>query len=222
LLFKIPSRAEALRGFWFGWNSEMRIERVISAEGAEFDALVRIYTEALPAIERKSADVLARMIERPEYFFLAAIEDSAVVGFAIAIALVDSDAALLEYLAVDRARRGMGIGASLFHATAAWPGLCGRSLLVEVEAEAARTKKFYRQLGARQIEGLAYQMPPVSSAQPPAMDMLVCAEQLPDALEKVRVRGWLEACYLQVYGVAADDARIHSMVGTLPHRIRVI
>ncbi len=200
----------------------MNVFRILSTAEPEFDALLRIYTEALPASERKSAEALARMIERPEYFFLVAIEDGAVVGFAIAIAFVDSDAALLEYLAVDRERRGTGIGQSLFRATTAWPELCRRSLLVEVESEAARAKKFYRQLEARQIEGLAYRMPPVSSAEPPAMDMLVCREGLPDALEKDRVRAWLAQCYGQVYGVREDDPRIGAMLNGLPGTIRLI
>jgi ribosomal protein S18 acetylase RimI-like enzyme len=200
----------------------MQAVRIQSAENPRFGALVRIYTEALPASERKSVDVLARMIERPEYLFLAAVDSDAVVGFAIAIAFLDSDAALLEYLAVDAERRGMGIGQSLFRAITAWPGLCSRSLLIEVESEAARTKKFYRHLGAKQIEGLAYQMPPVSSAEPPAMDMLVFRETLPDALEKHRVRAWLAQCYGQVYGISEDDPRIGAMLNGLPDTIRLI
>jgi GNAT superfamily N-acetyltransferase len=200
----------------------MNVFHILSTAEPEFDALLRIYAESLPASERKSADVLARMIARPEYFFFAAIEDSAVVGFAIAIAFLDSDAALLEYLAVDAERRGMGIGQSLFRAITAWPGLCSRSLLIEVESEAARTKKFYRHLGAKQIEGLAYRMPPVSSSEPPAMDMLVCQENLPDALEKHRVRAWLAQCYGQVYGIGEDDPRIGAMQNRLPETIRLI
>ncbi len=200
----------------------MNVFHILSTAEPEFDALLRIYAESLPASERKSAETLARMIARPEYFFFAAIEDSAVVGFAIAIAFLDSDAALLEYLAVDRARRGMGIGQSVFRATTAWPGLCSRSLLIEVESEAERTKNFYRQLRARQIEGLAYLMPPVSSAQPPAMNMLVFGETLPDALEKHRVRAWLMQCYGQVYDIREDDSRIGAMLNRLPERIRLI
>jgi ribosomal protein S18 acetylase RimI-like enzyme len=195
--------------------------RIQSAEDPRFGALVRIYTESLPASDRKSMDALRQMIARPEYFFLAAVDADAVVGFAIAIAFLDSDAALLEYMAVDRARRGIGIGASLFRATAARPELCGRYLLVEVESAAARTKKFYRQLGARQIEGLAYRMPPVSSTQPPAMDVLVFGEKLPDALERHLVRAWLAQCYGQVYGIGEDDPRIDAMLNGLPDTIRL-
>jgi ribosomal protein S18 acetylase RimI-like enzyme len=200
----------------------MNFHRIASATEPEFDALLRIYTESLPASERKNADALRRMIERPEYFFLAAIDAGAVVGFAIATAFVDSDAALLEYMAVDRERRGMGIGAALFRAAVAWPGLCSRYLLIEVESEAERAKGFYRQLGARQIEGLAYRMPQVSNAEPPRMDMLVYGDELPDSIEKARLRGWLAACYGQVYGVTESDGRIGAMMNGLPNTIRLI
>ena len=63
----------------------MRIERVASAVEPEFDALVRIYAEALPPSECKSVDALREMIARPEYSFLAAKEEDAVVGFSIAV-----------------------------------------------------------------------------------------------------------------------------------------
>jgi ribosomal protein S18 acetylase RimI-like enzyme len=200
----------------------MEIHRALSAREPEFDELVRIYTEALPASERKSEEALRRMIERPEYVFLAALDAGAVVGFALAIAFIDSDAALLEYLAVDRERRGMGIGGSLFRAAVAWNGLCSRYLLVEVESEAARAKRFYRQLGARQIEGLAHQMPQVSNAEPPLMDMLVYRDELPDSIDKARLRGWIAACYGQVYGVAESDPRIGAMLNGLPNTLRLI
>jgi GNAT superfamily N-acetyltransferase len=209
----------------------MRIRGVITANQPEFDGLVRVYAEALPASERKSVDELRRMMERPEYVFLAAEDAGAVVGFAIAIALLDSDAALLEYMAVDVERRGEGLGESLFRATAAWPELRGRCLLTEVESEAAgcagdvdraRRKGFYRRLGARQIEGLAYRMPKVSSAEPPLMDMLVYGHELPDAIEKGRVRSWIAACYRQVYGAAESDPRIDAMLRSLPETVRLI
>jgi ribosomal protein S18 acetylase RimI-like enzyme len=209
----------------------MEIARIQSADDPRFDMLLRIYAEALPASERKSADALRRMIARPEYFFLAAIEEAALVGFSIAIAFVDSDAALLEYLAVDAKRRGKGLGEMLFRATAGRSELRGRFLLCEVESEAAnetdaairaRRKNFYRRLGAKQIEGLSYIMPPVSSALPPAMDMLAIRNEMPGSIEKSHVRAWLNACYRQVYDVSEDDVRIDAMLGGLQEIIRLI
>jgi GNAT superfamily N-acetyltransferase len=96
----------------------MNVHRVRSAGEPAFDGLLRVYSASLPASERKSIDALRQMIERPEYLFLAVEDADVVVGFAIAIALAGCDAALLEYIAVDAARRGKGIGQLLFRAIA--------------------------------------------------------------------------------------------------------
>jgi GNAT superfamily N-acetyltransferase len=200
----------------------LRIERISSSSQTEFDQLVLIYAGSLAASERKSVAALQEMLARPEYLFLAAIERERVVGFAIAIALIGSDAALLEYMAVDAEFRGRGVGVALFGAVADWQGIADRFLLVEVDSEhedsaerqeRARRKAFYRGLGAQELGGLRYIMPPVTAATPPPMDLMAYRRELPGCLEKERVRGWLEACYGQVYGVAAGDPRIDAMLG---------
>ncbi|HEY3706594.1 MAG TPA: GNAT family N-acetyltransferase [Terracidiphilus sp.] len=209
----------------------MNVHRVRSAGEPAFDGLLRVYTAAHPASERKSADALRKMMERPEYLFLVVEDSDVVVGFAIAIALRGCDAALLEYLAVDAERRGKGIGRLLFRAIAGWPEAQQRFLLIEVDSslapsqdqiDRARRKEFYRRQGCREISALAYLMPPVSSAQPPAMDMLLYRRELPDAVDKECLRGWLAACYEQVYGVPKEDERIEAMLNDLPATIRLV
>jgi ribosomal protein S18 acetylase RimI-like enzyme len=209
----------------------VNIQRLTSAEGAAFAELMRIYSEAHPASERKSADALARMIERPEYLLLALMEESAVAGFSIAICFSDSEAALLEYMAIDAADRGRGLGQRLFRATAEQPELCERFLLIEVDSDRtssrdgedhARRKAFYRRLGCRQIEGLTYLMPRVAAVEPPLMDMLVYRRELPDALDKGQVRVWLDACYAQVYQQPLPNERIAAMLAGLPNPVRLI
>lgn len=206
----------------------MNLCRVTSAEEPAFADLVRIYSEAHPASEIKSVDALAAMIERPEYLFLAAVEADAAIGFAIAVALAGTDATLLEYMAVDAAHRGRGVGQRLFRAIAEMPG---RFLVVEVDSDRfpsqdaqdrVRRKQFYRRLGCRQIEGLTYRMPRVSTAEPPLMDMLVQRGELPDSIDKAQLRVWLEACYAQVYQQALPDERIEAMLADLPDDIRLV
>lgn len=199
----------------------MRIQRISGGDAGEFAGLVRVYEASLAEGERKGVAALQAMLTRPEYVFLIAIEEERVVGFAIAIALIGSDAALLEYMAVDVGLRGQGVGAALFQAVAAWPEMAERFLLVEVDSERedsaereerGRRKAFYRRLGAREVEGVRYLMPPVTAATPPAMDLMVYGRELPGYIEKGRGRGWLEACYAQVYGVTAGDPRIDAML----------
>jgi GNAT superfamily N-acetyltransferase len=209
----------------------MNVHRVRTAGELAFDGLLRVYAAALPAGERKSADALRRMIERPEYLFLAVADADVVVGFAIAIALSDCDAVLLEYMAVEEKHRGRGIGRLLFRAIAGWPEARERFLLIEVDSDRfpspdavdrARRKQFYRRLGCRQIEGLTWLMPPVSTAEPPLMDMLAYRHELADSVERQQVRAWLAACYGQVYGVPGSDGRIGTMLNELPETIRLI
>lgn len=209
----------------------VRAEQLLSASQSEFEALLRIYTGAHPASERKSADTLARMIARSEYLFLAAIDADTVIGFAIAIAFLNSDAALLEYMAVDASHRGQGLGQQLFRAVAEHDQMRDRFLLVEVDShrnpspgsdDHARRKRFYRQLGCKRIEGLTYRMPSVSTTEPPPMDMLIYHPELPEAIEKPHLQAWLESCYTQVYQQRLPDERIAAMLASLPNPIQFI
>src|SRR6266700_8267890 len=115
-------------------SRELLVRRVRSVGEPAFDDLVRIYTEAHAASERKSPGQLAAMIQRPGYFFLVAIESSVVVGFSIVRLFDKSDAALLEYMAVARDRRSQGIGRQLFAETANFGSVSSKFLLVEVDS----------------------------------------------------------------------------------------
>ena len=209
----------------------MHFLRLRSATEPEFDALARIYAEAHPAGELKSIDALRQMIERPAYLFLAVEDAGRLMGFAIAVALAGCDAALLEYMAVSAEQRGRGIGGLLFQAVMEWPEVHDRFLLIEVDspaiaspdaADRVRRVEFYRRLGSRQIEGLVYRMPRVSTEEPPLMNMLVYRRELPDTIDRARLGAWLEACYAQVYQQALPDPRIDTMLRELPDSIRLI
>ncbi len=95
-------------------TGSLTIHRIDRSADPAFAGLASIYTEAHPASERKSIGLLAAMIQRPEYLFLAASEESRVVGFAIVLCFRQSSACLLEYLAIAQGRRSHGLGQSLF------------------------------------------------------------------------------------------------------------
>ena len=196
-----------------------------------FAELVAIYTEALVPSERKSLERLQAMIEQPGYFFLVATESNAVAGFSIVRAFEDSDAALLEYIAVARPLRNRGVGQRLFEETASFSIIASRFLLIETESDKKpsadlsdrmRRKTFYRRLGCREVEQLAYIMPPVSSEAPPEMDMLVYKRELPLQVERTRLRQWLERSYVEVYGMSANDVRIDVMLRNLKSHVQLI
>jgi GNAT superfamily N-acetyltransferase len=213
----------------------LRTVRLHSPDDPRFAQLLAIYTEAHPASERKPVEQLAAMIARPEYLFLVAFSGAeqqdisdridAVVGFAIALCLPNTDACLLEYMAIEHDHRNRGIGQLLFREVLARPEIAGRFLLAEVDsdklpcpdrAERTRRKAFYHRLGCGEIAGLSYLMPPVSTATPPPMDILVHHPDSPEYLSKNLLKAWLTACYTEVYGMAAGDPRIAAMLCELP------
>jgi ribosomal protein S18 acetylase RimI-like enzyme len=210
---------------------DIQLRRVRSVHETEFDDLVKIYTEAHPRSERKSPERLSTMIQQTGYFFLVAVESSVVVGFSIVRAFDNSDAALLEYMAVAHDRRNQGVGQRLFVETANFEEISSRFLLAEVDSEKKptddradriRRKNFYRRLGCREVEQLCYIMPPVSSSAPPDMDILVYKRDLPPFIELTRLRQWLVCCYVQVYGLSASDPRIANMLQGLPANVRLV
>src|SRR5579864_6327788 len=116
-------------------NADLVMHRLRSITDREYDAFLGIYRDSQPENELKSPDQLARMIASPEYYFLAALRNHAVVGFSISICFTNSDAALLEYMAVARELRGLGIGQELFRQTVNFAPISERITLVEVDSE---------------------------------------------------------------------------------------
>jgi hypothetical protein len=209
-------------------SSPLELRRLHSLDDPAFAQLLEIYFEANDRSERKSLNRLAAMIQDPGYHFLAGMRSGLVTGFQILRVLDGADAALLEYNAVACDRRNQGIGSELFQRIANLDVFASRFLLAEVgsdkkatpdQLERTRRKEFYRRLGWREVDQLRYIMPPVSSALPPEMDMLVYAPALPAMIERDRLRHWLERCYIDVYGLSATDARIDAMISGLPEQV---
>lgn len=211
----------------------IRIERVQRTESSAFDELLRIYRDAIPTSERKNDDVLREMLARDDYEFHVATLDSRVVGFTIVKKFRGCDASLLEYMAVDRDRRGGGVGGTLFREASAAAPMSSRYVLVEVEDETEpsdvaedtqrrRRKAFYRVNGCREVAGLAYSMPTVSAERPPKMNLLVYRRRLPRSIDKAELRRWLQSIYVEVYGQSASDVRIERMLAPLADRLSLV
>jgi GNAT superfamily N-acetyltransferase len=207
------------------------VDRVKASSDPRFEELVAIYREALPSSERKPSTQLAAMIEKPGYVFSILLLADAVVGFAISVCFERSGACLIEYMAIAGDLRGRGLGKTLFNRVTELPEIRDRYLLLEVESERTPSddhlervgrKLFYRKLGCRQIEGLEYVMPAVSSSTPPAMDIMVRRQDLPGDISKDLLRTWLEDIYVSVYSKSATDPRIDKMLENLPERPRLI
>jgi hypothetical protein len=206
----------------------LETHRIHSATDPAFTALAGIYSNAIPASERKSIQQLASMLQRPEYIFLVASRENTILGFSITLCFTACDACLLEYMAVAADRRGQGAGRYLFTELTKRPEVSDRLLLVEVESdktqsadtvEAAQRKAFYRRLSCKEVEGLRYLMPPVTSTTPPEMNLLAYRQNLLPTIDRAHLQRWLQCIYVEVYGRAATDPSLEQMLNSLPDSI---
>lgn len=196
-------------------------------DAEQLSALTAIYEEAIPASERKSEAQIAAMTRDPRYRFLAACAAGRLVGFAIVYLFRGESLSLLEYMAVDRARRSRGIGGQLFRA-ALGVGDPDKPMLLEVDSEREpsddqaqreKRKRFYRRLGCREIAGLTYILP--MGDRPPRMNLLV-HDPRRDRIDCATAAQWLTLLYGEVYGCPASDPRIAAMVAGLPETLELI
>jgi GNAT superfamily N-acetyltransferase len=185
-----------------------------------FPSLLAIYAQSLPKREQKKRTEIEALVARPDYLVLAVEDDRRVVGFAIVQISPTAPIALLEYMATDPTRRSSGIGAVLFADIVHRVG--NRTILVEADSERQsdardldqrlRRKSFYRRLGCRQLDGLAYDLPLPGEGKPPLMDLLLFRDPMPNAVPTETVQLWLQAIYSEVYGQSPDDSRIARML----------
>jgi GNAT superfamily N-acetyltransferase len=189
-------------------------------EDPRFAPLLRLYESAIPARERKDEAAIRGMAASPAHRVGVAIDGDRLAGFFLLH--VGEAVALLEYLAVDPALRGRGLGARLVEAAREAAG--DRPMLVEVESDRAdapdralraRRIAFYRRLGCRRLAGLDYILPLPGEGPPPVMDLLVAGVDGP-SLPTARVSSWLEGIYAAVYGCPRTDPRIGTMLAGFP------
>lgn len=204
---------------------ETKLVRLEDADADDIEALAGIYEEAIPASERKP---LSGLLADPACRFILAKGAGGLTGFAIVRQGAGAD--LLEYIAVAAEARGGGLGGRLYGAARALAGDGGRPLLIEVDSdrEAAadletrvRRKGFYRRLGARQIEGLAYLLPLDVAGPPPEMDLMI--DRCPHPSVRREVLGeWLADIYSGAYGRRRDDPRIGRMLQPLGETVAIV
>jgi GNAT superfamily N-acetyltransferase len=208
-------------------------EQLKSADGEPFRELFAIYAASISPREQKPEDWIRAMVVAPEYRVWIARPAGRVVGFSILFLLPGESFALLEYMAVESAQRGHGLGGELFRRSvehAAAPQGRKVPVLLEIDSDreassdhAVRTRRvrFYRRLGCGKIAGLKYLMPLRGVGPAPEMDLMVYGSAPQGRLAKDDLRRWLQTIYRDVYRCSPDDPRILQMLQPLPDPVLV-
>jgi GNAT superfamily N-acetyltransferase len=115
--------------------TDMRFERITTANQAGFGELLRIYQASIELSEQKPPEALAPATHDPRYRIWVLWIDQVGVGFSMAFLPQAGDFWLLEYMAVAGLVRSRGLGAKLFANAAEDAHALGREIgLLEVDA----------------------------------------------------------------------------------------
>lgn len=193
------------------------IEQIAPDDGPSLARIAELYVEAFPANERKPVSFLWEAARRSDYILLGLRCGEALLGFALLYESPTSGFRLLEYMAVDHNMRDRGLGSMVFRTVANRDD--GRTLLLEVERETEgptaditrRRRTFYQRHGCREIAGLDYVMPRVTSVPPPPMSLFFCSES-DGTVSRPTLRCWIEEIYDKVYAVKLSDDRLNAML----------
>ncbi|GEM_PF-7238 len=196
----------------------------LSALGdAQRERVHAIYLDAFPAQQRLPFDELVRTAGSGDRLFLVALDPAGPVGFATLSRLTTVASTLLEYLAVERTRRGTGVGTSLWRqlppALAAWGAPLRLVLEVEdpdepgiapTEAEhRQRRMRFYAHHGVTVLPCAEYVMPTVDGGAEPMrlmyLDGTTAQQRQPDGLpDGEALRQLVLALYTEGYDLPDD------------------
>jgi GNAT superfamily N-acetyltransferase len=205
----------------------MHIAPLSPDDASGFEAMFALYEAAIEASERKPRAAIAAYLRDPRCRVLVAREGRDIAAFAMLFFPASANFWLLDYMAVDAARRSQGLGAKMFAAASEDAATRGAApCLIEIDQPGAAVSPgndpaaravFYKRLGCRRLANLAYVLPLAVAGTPPPMQVLV--HGAPGPFPKSTVRAWLTALYTEVYDRPADDPRIAAMLRDLPEVI---
>ncbi len=202
---------------------EIRISQLEPDDGEGLDHVYALYHAAILQSEQRPEAEFRALIQRPDYRFVVARMDEAIIGFAVAWAPEQADFWLFEYAAVAPEARGNKIGSHLLLASRQLIGI-ERTAIIEVDAntgseEQARRLEFYKRLGCRQLAGLEYILPLNAFGQPPSMVLLAMLHPDVHSVPVMILEEWLRRIYAEAYGKGLDDPRLARMIDPLPDEV---
>lgn len=205
---------------------EIRITELDPEDGAGLDRVVALYRAEILQTEQRPEAEFRSLIRRPDYRFVVARLDDAIIGFAVSWVPNQADFWLFEYAAVSPEARGNKIGSHLLLASRELIGI-ERTALVEVDADTgseqqARRLAFYKRLGCRQLSGLNYLLPLDAFGKPPPMWLLAMLHPDVHAVPVMVLEEWLRRIYSEAYARRLDDPRLAKMIDPLPDDVPLV
>ena len=195
-------------------------------DGQDLERAKAIYEDGFPLHQRMDFDEIVDSARDGSRHVIVAKADCQVVGVSVVYPLSSAPALFLEYFAIDRARRGQGIGTRLWrHILGSGRGPQSEGFVLEVDdpeeedlpPEEARTRKrraeFYLRLGARFLPVAEYRVPFVTGEGEERLRLMWAPvrEGSPGSL-----RDLVLAVYEEGYELSRNDPLVVAALASLP------
>lgn len=204
------------------------------SSSTEFQDAMELYSEAFPDNERQPLAKIKYRVEHGYYSLIMAKINWSVAGFSLLCPFTDSNFGLLDYIAIQKEQRGLGVGSKLFNKTwECFQQISPSSFLVlEVEDPAfsspservmcLRRVRFYQELGAKIVTNFRYLMPPMAGNSATNMLLMVYTGNNRVALNSQILANIVTQLYSKVYERYDDDPYLGQMLKNLPDNIVLI
>ena len=201
--------------------------RITDADSPDFTAAMAIYLAAFPAAERHPVDKIRQRVAAGQSHLLVGRQAGDIVFMALLWPLSATDFILLDYMATDAGHRGQGLATAFMAEMRARLLAEGRYLVMEVEDptrgentdERRRRIGLYRHLGARQLDGIRYLLPPLQGQNPTDMILMLFPEYPGGSMDGAQVEQLIRKIYQELYGRGGDDPLLIHSVGNIQARI---
>ena len=205
----------------------------------EFEESLNIYKSSFPSNETRPVEKVVRMLEEDkDYHLLTAADSNAVVGISLFYAFRSLHIGLLDYMAVHPNYQRRGIGKKLFGFTvqklrSQIPLAIG--LIMEIQKENVPEPheclmrkdriRFYREFGAKLLDGVNYLLPSQNSGKPEEMYLMMVPLTEMHSIPKHSIIRFVDAIYSTIYQNENKDllnAAFHDSPTTIMVRDMVI
>jgi len=208
----------------------LHFDIIADTASPDFAAAMAIYLEAFPAAERQPVETVRQRVADGRSQLHIARSAGRVAFMALLWPFVGTDFILLDYLATEPAFRGRGIATRFMANMRTRLEAQGTNLVMEVEdpahgdnpEERRRRLELYRHLGARQLEGIHYLLPPLHGSKPTDMILMLFPGCPEGFIRGELVRRLIIRLYAELYGRGEDDPLLDSSLAHIHPRIKLV
>jgi GNAT superfamily N-acetyltransferase len=192
-------------------------------EPHKFEKAIEIYNNSFPDNERRPVPYMIKMLETDlSYIYLIEIEGE-VAGMATVNPMGGTDFYQLDYLAIEKKYRGLGIGNDFVEFLRDMARNENKSFIIEVEKSDSddwndnknRRIDFYLKLGAKEIKNVYYALPDFDGNGAVPMTLLLM-EYPADSIKGTDLFQLIELIYVDFYQRQPDDEILKKIKSKMP------